>query len=601
MKIIKYKLIENSSDNNINPNVNIIETILHNRGIDDCKRYLNLDEEDTYSYTLLDNIDVAVQLFLRHFNELRSPISILVDSDPDGYCSASMMYSYIKRMDRDYPVQYILHNVPKAHGLSNDYVIPEDTKLLIIPDAGTNDTQECKRLVESGINVLILDHHEKERDNEYAVIVNNQMSANYPNKQFCGAGVVYKFLQALDNEIWNDFANDFLDLCALANISDVMDMRSFETRYLVGLGLRNIKNKCFQALIKSQDFSMSGKINIHNIQWSITTILNGLIRVGTYEEKELLFKAFIEQDEYFEYKKRATKDHPAETIEESIYDRAARLCKNAKSRQDKMREKSVSEISNIVKDTFTEDDKVIVEDVTGIVDRGLTGVVAIKIADKFKRPCILLQRHMDSETNLITYGGSARIFNHSPIDSFKDIVNRTHLAQGLGHASAFGIVGLGVNNLELMKETINDLLEDVEFTTTYDVDFEKDIYKVDVPLVLEMSKLENYIGQGIDEPLIVITNIELNRNDISVFGKNEDTLSFNLNGIKYVQFKCKNGNGLYDFVQDAWDENSRIKLEIVGKPSVNEYGGVKTPQILIEDLNVLEVSISDDTNEDFEW
>ena len=61
------------------------------------------------------------------------------------------------------------------------------------------------------------------------------MSNSYPNKCLCGAGVVYRFLQALDNENWNEFADDYLDLCALANISDVMDMRSFATRYFTDM------------------------------------------------------------------------------------------------------------------------------------------------------------------------------------------------------------------------------------------------------------------------------------------------------------------------------------------------------------------------------
>ena len=263
---------------------------------------------------------------MKHFNN-KGKIEILVDEDPDGFCSAAMMYSYIKKMNADYPVNYILHTRAKAHGLDDDIVISDDTKLLIIPDAGTNDTEQCRELSEKGIDILILDHHESEEKNPYALIVNNQMSDNYFNKDFCGAGVVYKFLQALDAETWNEFADDYLDLCALANISDVMDMRSFETRYITNLGLLNITNKCFQALIKAQDYSINGKVNIHNIQWYITPILNGMIRIGLSDEKELLFRAFIEKDEFFEYKKRATKNKPVETIQESIYDRAARLCK----------------------------------------------------------------------------------------------------------------------------------------------------------------------------------------------------------------------------------------------------------------------------------
>ena len=206
-----------------------------------------------------------------------------------------MMYSYIKKMDEDYPIEYILHTRAKAHGLSDDVTIPSDVKLLIIPDAGTNDTEQCKALSETGVEILILDHHEKEEDNTYAIIVNNQISDNYSNKSLCGAGVVYRFLQALDEENWNEFADDYLDLCALANISDVMDMRSYETRYLTDLGLLNVKNKCFQSLIDAQNYSMNGKVNIHNVQWYITPILNGMIRIGSQEEKELLFRASVRQ------------------------------------------------------------------------------------------------------------------------------------------------------------------------------------------------------------------------------------------------------------------------------------------------------------------
>ena len=282
---MQYKLYENGN----NDTSNVLAEVLKNRGIDDYNRYLNLDESVVEPYRNLDNIEEAVSLFMKHFNQ-KNKIGILVDEDPDGFCSAAMMYSYIKQMDSDYPVDYILHGRAKAHGLSDDVKILSDIDLLIIPDAGTNDKNEIKHINEDGIDILILDHHELEGKNKQedlifddalngtiyeTVIVNNQMSNNYSNKNLCGAGVVYRFLQALDEENWNEFADDYLDLCALANISDVMDMRSFETRYFTDMGLLNIQNKCFKALVDAQDYSMGGKINIHNVQWYITPILNG--------------------------------------------------------------------------------------------------------------------------------------------------------------------------------------------------------------------------------------------------------------------------------------------------------------------------------------
>lgn len=589
---MKYKLYDNS-DNNTS---NVIKEVLKNRGIEDYNKYLNLDDSIVIPYDKLDNINSAVELFMNHFNK-KNKIEILVDEDPDGFCSAAMMYLYIKQMDNKYPVNYILHTRAKSHGLDDDITVSEDTKLLIIPDAGTNDTLQCKELVGRGIDILILDHHESEEDNPHALIVNNQMSVDYLNKDFCGAGIVYKFLQALDTETWNEFADDYLDLCALANISDVMDMRSFETRYITNIGLLNIKNKCLQALIRAQDYSMNGKVNIHNIQWYITPVLNGMIRIGSNDEKELLFRAFIEQDEYFEYKKRATKDKPAETIQESIYDRAARLCKNAKSRQDKMKEKGVKAISEIV-DELPNDDKVIMVDVTEVLDSGLTGVVAIKIAEQYNKPCILLKQHYDKKKKKSVFGGSARNIDYSPIDSFKDIINSTGIINGKGHANAFGIVDLPIDDKKKAIDEINTILKDTEYDSTYRVDFILDINHVTIPLIIKLSQFEDIICQGIDEPMLAIENISLTRDCFEVFGKNEDTISFVIDDIKYIQFKCKEGNQLYDFIQDAWSDKDSITFTIVGKPSINEYNGIRTPQVIIEDVAVISVSSND---EDDDW
>ena len=589
---MQYRLYENAN----NDTSNILKEVLKNRGIDDYYTYLDLDESVVIPYQKLDNIENAVDLFMNHFNN-KNKIGVLVDEDPDGFCSASMMYLYIKRMDENYPVEYILHKRAKAHGLSDDVIIPNDIKLLIIPDAGTNDCKECKELSEQGVDILILDHHEKEEDNPYALIVNNQMSNSYPNKCLCGAGVVYRFLQALDDENWNEFADDYLDLCALANISDVMDMRSFETRYLTDLGLLNINNKCFKALIDAQNYSMNGKVNIHNVQWYITPILNGMIRIASQEEKELLFRAFIEQDEFFEYKKRATKDKPSETIQESIYDRAARLCKNAKSRQDKQKEKSVEQIAEIAQ-SIPFDDKVVMIDTSDILDTGLTGVVAIKIAEMFNKPCILLNKFLDKKTGKITYGGSARNVNHSPIESFKDIVNSTNVFNfGKGHANAFG-VNLDLDKKDEAINVMNNILRDVEYDSTYRVDFILDIEDVSIKLITELARFEDIVCQGIEEPMLAVENISLTKDCFEIFGKNEDTISFTIDEIKYIQFKCKEGNPLYDWIQNAWDENDSVTFNIVGKPSINEYNGVRTPQIIIEDVVVIDTNSN---SEDEDW
>lgn len=594
---MQYRLYDNSNNNTCE---NIVYNVLKNRNIRDCNRYLNLSERDEIPYTNLENIEEAVNLFMHHFNN-KSKISVLVDEDIDGFCSASMMYSYVKKLDSEYPITYIIHKKAKAHGLSDDIVISENIDLLIIPDAGTNDVDECKKLKKQGVDLLILDHHQKEVDNPYAVIVNNQISERYENKDLCGAGIVYKFLKALDDETWNEYADNYLDLCAFANISDVMDMRSYETRYLTNIGLKQINNKFLKALINAQEYSMNGLISIHNVQWYLTPVGNALIRIGSHEEKELMFKAFIEQDEFFEYKKRATKNTPAQTIQESIYDRAARLCKNAKSRQDKIRNKGFDDVVELA-EFQDKDDKVIMVDVTDNLHEGLTGVVAIKVAEYFNKPAILLKQHVNKEGKMV-YGGSARNIDYSPITDFKTVVNSTNVMLGQGHDNAFGIVDLPINEKDNALNLLNEILKDVEYDSTYLVDYILDIDEVDVDLITRLSDFDTIICQGIEEPMIAVENIRLSRNEFDIFGKNEDTISFMHNNIKYVQFKCKEGNQLYDFIQNAWDEHDTVEFNIVGKPCINEYQGIKTPQIIIEDNNLVKLyeNDEDELDDDEVW
>ena len=88
---MQYRLYKNGN----NDTSNVLKEVLSNREIDDYRKYLDLDESVVLPYNCLDNMTEAVEMFMKHFNK-KNKIGILVDSDPDGFCSASMMYMYIK-------------------------------------------------------------------------------------------------------------------------------------------------------------------------------------------------------------------------------------------------------------------------------------------------------------------------------------------------------------------------------------------------------------------------------------------------------------------------------------------------------------------------
>lgn len=512
------------------------------------------------------------------------------DEDCDGYTSSAMLYLYIKSLNKDYPIEYVMHNKNKSHGLNNnDITIPEDIKLFIIADASSNDAAECNKLIEQGIDIIILDHHdsnyqEESEDENYeiaennnAIVVNNQLSENYTNKDLSGAGIVYRFLQAIDSTLWEDHADDFLDLCAVGNIADVMDMRSLETRYFVNKGIKEFKNKFLLALFKAQEFSMHGIISVHNIAWYIAPVINSIARIGTLEERELLFRAMIEQDETFVYDKRGTG-----LVEENIYDRAARISKNAKSRQDKQRDKVFDELKNSVdyndKVVFLESKK---------AQSGLVGLSAMKLADTIKRPVIIVKEiERDGEKIL---SGSCRNFDNSPVEDLKKLILDTNeFIFCSGHGNAAGLA-IKPENVEAAKNKFEKLLSSKNFNVPMPCDFVIDSSDLNVNLINEIDGAKWIWGTGVKEPKFAIENITVKRSDLHIQGKNDDSIAFTIDGIKFVQFKMQDDNPILLFASD-WgeDDEDEITFNIVGELEISEYKGIYTPQVTIKDSFIYE-------------
>lgn len=205
---------------------NLLVELLTMRGVGNAYELLNLNPSVLKDGWKFRNMEEAIELLDLHLLH-NDHIHIIMDSDVDGLTSASAMYGYITRAS-DCVVTYDTHT-KKQHGLYREIVerIPTDTKLVIIPDAGSDTKSEewIKMLVNSGYNVLVLDHHEIEglkdcegiyRNENVGVIVNNQ-DGYYENDTLSGVGVVFKFLQVMDSAIPRDNveAMDFLGLVSL--------------------------------------------------------------------------------------------------------------------------------------------------------------------------------------------------------------------------------------------------------------------------------------------------------------------------------------------------------------------------------------------------
>lgn len=569
-----YKLIGTNNTSNI------ISTVLKNRGIEDWKGYLNLSHASRNTYADLYHINDAVELFDKHFQK-KNKMKILMDNDVDGVCSAAIIYRFIKSLDSEYPVSIAIHTNNKSHGLdSYDFCVEDDVKLLVIPDAGSSNLTQHIEFSKKNIACLCLDHHHVsiDIDTSPAVIINNQTSPLYQNKNCCGASITLEFCRALEEYYWEDVCDKYLDLVAIANICDVMPISEFETKAIINEGLSQINNKMLQEIIKAQDYSMKGKINPHTIGFYVGPLINSFIRLATFEERQLLLRAFCEDEsETFEYTKRG-ESFPTE---ENIYEHCVRLMKSYKGKQDRKRDKAV----NLLLDNIAEytDDKVIIIDATKEIDGPLTGLVAIKISEAINKPVLLVRK---TGNNILA--GSGRAFNNCPIENFRGLVEENpYIDWGQGHNAAFGCQ-LQEDNIEQATNWFNEQLKDVNMDKIYQVDFIFNADDISIGFIQEIVSYQDLWGHGLEEPLVAIENISVVRNDIYIQGKNLDSVAFSINDIKFVQFKLKNGDPLYDFM-NVWDgsPDDAIALNVIGGCNINEYQGILEPQIIIKDCEVI--------------
>lgn len=493
---------------------NILDTILKNRDLtlEQANEILNPPEEVIGDPFDMKNMKIATRT-LKHHIDNNSKIGILVDVDVDGYCSSSIVYNTIKvQMEYD-NVIYFIHNKNKAHGLEESIVkdiIERKVDLLIIPDAGCskNDELQQRKLVDLGMNILILDHHIVECDDiEGVVIVNPNQEGDETNKYLSGAGVSYKFIQAFCKEYYPDIDHtQYIDLFALSLISDMMDMRILENRmyYNVGSTKEYIQNSLLIEYIANK--KLEGEyLTIEQLGFSIAPYINSVIRLGTKQERDLVFMA-MSDNILVKSNKRGSMGAMVLASEEAV-----RVSNNVKSKQDKQKKEGATKVLDRINELNLLDNKIVVCEVTDILSPSLTGLAANTILNGIQRPLILLRT-----SDGITYTGSARNYGDT-IKDFKEFCKSTGLFNFCsGHAGAFG-VSINKEQLEALDECFNEMLKDEDFESSIEVDrmYENDVPMEDVQTVGDMGELWCH---SIKEPQFLVRGIRIHTKDIQKTG-----------------------------------------------------------------------------------
>ena len=517
------------------------------------------------------NVKEGAKMLIKHIHE-GDKVLIQIDSDADGFTSSALLLNYLNCLFPAFVknnISYRFHT-GKQHGIPLeiiDDIISKGYKLVIAPDAASNDYEQHKILKENNVDVLIIDHHEAEKVSKDACVINNQL-CDYPTKSLSGVGMVYKFCSYIDKILDENYANLFIDLVSVGMLADMMDLRDFETRHLVVNGLKQIRNPYLKGMVSTNNYSIEkgGGLNPFTVAFYIAPYINAVVRVGTQDEKLMLFESMLDYRGYelIPSTKRGCKGQSETRVEQ-----ACRNCTNIKNRQTKARDAALENIERIIKEKNLLENKILVIKLdTFAADRNLTGLIANQLMAKYQRPVLLLNKTADG------WEGSGRGYDKSKFDNLREFLKESNLVMyAEGHANALG-VGITDEAFNTFIEYSNQKLAGFDFTPCYKVDFIFNGADFRGKDIIEIAELKSLWGQGVDEPFVAIEHINVYAGNVVLMSPDKSpTLKITLpNGTSLIKFKSSQ-----EEYEKLRSESGCITINIVGKCERNVWNGTVTP------------------------
>lgn len=537
-------LFDNYEDININNYMlkyGITDFLAYSKGntVENCNNYDNITE---WCKELNRNILNKQTLYL------------LVDCDMDGYLSSSMFYVYLKEIYSDIKIVPLFHK-KKTHGLSNvdimDYLLNITPSCLIILDAGTNNTEECKKLKEKGWTILIADHHKKEIENPYCILINNQISPMVKNKGLSGTGVAWKILQKYDKMFGFRSASKFISYVFISILSDSMDIRYYENYSFIKWGKLHI-HKNLKPFVETLNKGDTNK----DYSFGLIPCCNSLIRLGELEDKENLFRAFCGEIDNV--------------------DKIISRCKSLHSKQSADVKKIIE--SDLIKIIYSE--KIILVHIE--LDSPLTGLIANKLMSKYNKPIILVHTNQIDDKDV--YMGSARSPSFFDLKQFLIDSNLFEFCQG--HSYAFGLA-YDINKEQDIISYLNTADVPSEAVETVLISDELNYIPNDIFAFNEAYK--EYFGNSIPIPSIHIKPFLIYNRDVRVIGKSNNVIKFHKWGVDFLMFFVNQETKNKFFLNS--EQNIPLNVELIGEPSINYFRNTKSIQCIINKIEIYKEEI----------
>lgn len=545
----------------------VIARLIRNRDIvgdGNIDAYLNGTIADLHDGILMKDMHKAVDILLEKIAE-KKKIRIIGDYDIDGINATYILLEGLRALGGEVDID-IPDRMKDGYGLNQvliDRAYQAGIDTIVTCDNGIAAGAEILYGKSLGMTIIVTDHHEVPYEEvagvkQYilpqadAVIDPKQEDCEYPFKGLCGAAVAYKLVEALFEISGKDVEDiDYLlENVAIATVGDVMDLVG-ENRIFVKQGLDMLKrtqNKGLKALIECTKISVE-QLSAYHIGFILGPCLNASGRLDTA--------------------KRALELLCAKTKGEA--DLLAGDLKALNDSRKEMTAQAVEDAIEQIESSTLNSDKVLVVFLPECHE-SLAGIVAGRIREKYHRPTFVLTR---AEDGLKGSGRSIDAYH-----MYEELNRCKHLLSKFGgHKLAAGL-SLPKENLEKFRILLNEnaTLTDEDMIPKISIDMQLPLAYIDEPLIEQLELLEPF-GKGNQKPIFVEKDLDIL--NTRILGKNQNVLK--------MQVKDKTGrmmDALYFGDVNAFlayfEQKGEAKAAFTYYPSVNEYQGRKTLQIIVQ-------------------
>lgn len=563
----------------------VVAKILINRGLDneiDMKKFMRASTDDLYDPFLMKDMEKAIEL-IKLSMENKEKIVVYGDYDADGVTSTVIMYKALKHCGADV-AYYVPDREHEGYGINIDRIRKlkeEGFNLILTCDNGIAALAQVKLAKELGMIVIITDHHELQFEEDSqgirtfkvpladAVINPKQKECKYPFKNLCGAGIAFKFVQALYIKLGIDkeLAKEFIEIAGIGTICDVVDLTS-ENRIIAKNALemltytKNLGLKCLKEILSINE----REIKSYHVGFQIGPCINA---TGRLETAALSVELLVCEEE-----------NRAKELAKILYD--------LNKKRQEMTTENVEEVINLIQHSTFKNDKVLVI-YKDTIHESIAGIVAGRVRETFNVPTIILTKGKDNPK------GSARSIDEYNL--FEELIKCEELLEKFGgHPMAAGL-SIREENIEKLRLKLNDIckLTDEDLVPKIRIDERLALSKIDYGLINELERLEPF-GKGNPSPLLAEKNIQVLK--IDILGKNANTLKikFVMPGVnKTIDGICFNRvEEFIEMLEDRYGEEHlsylqsprSMKLDLIYSPQINEYNGYKSIQLKILEFKI---------------